>query len=59
MIFATFSSFYSTIQIQETSYVLKKCLLMTFACLQAVDVVVVPKHMSLDTILRVYFIINK
>ena len=59
MIFATFSSFYSTIQIQETSYVLKKGLLMTFACLQAVDVVVVPKHMSLDTILRVYFIINK
>ena len=51
MIFPTFISFYSAIQIQETSCVLKKCWLITFACSCAVDVVVVVvKHMSSDTI---------
>ena len=59
MIFPTFISLYSAIQIQETLCVLKKCWLITFACSCEVDVVVVVKHMSSDTILGVYFIINK
>ena len=58
MILTTFISFYSAIQIQETSCVLKKCWLITFACSCAVDVAVVVKHMSPGTILGVYFIIR-